>query len=89
MYDKLMLINYSPGVALNRIYALYKVNGAELAIKEAEELKLEYNYFYFMLLGELYDNIDKEKAKDALWKAYSLAKIETEKEVIQKKIAKL
>jgi RNA polymerase sigma factor (sigma-70 family) len=89
LYDRLILINYSPGIALNRIYALYKVNGAELAIEEAEKLKLEYNYFYFLLLGELYDNINKEKAKVALWNAYSLAKTETEKEVIQRKIVKL
>jgi RNA polymerase sigma factor (sigma-70 family) len=66
MYDKLILINYSPGVALNRVYALYKVNGAELALEEAEKFKLENNHFYFMLLGELYDNINKEKAKEAL-----------------------
>jgi RNA polymerase sigma factor (sigma-70 family) len=89
MYDKLILINYSPGVALNRVYALYKVNGAELALEEAEKFKLENNHFYFMLLGELYDNINKEKAKEALWNAYSLSKTEAEKEVIQRKIAKL
>jgi RNA polymerase sigma factor (sigma-70 family) len=89
MYNNLILINYSPGVALNRVYALYKVNGAELALEEAEKLKLENNHFYFMLLGELYDNINKEKAKEALWNAYSLSKTEAEKEVIQRKIAKL
>ena len=86
LYDRLMLINYSPGVMLNRIFALYKVKGAKAAIAEAEELKFENNHFYFLLLGELYKKIDKVKAKENLQKALFLAKTETEKEVIQKKI---
>lgn len=89
LYDKLMLINYSPGVALNRIYAHYKVNGAEIALEEAEKSKFENNHFYFMLLGELYSSINNKKAREALCEAYSLAKTEIEKEVIQRKIAKL
>ncbi len=89
LYDRLMLINYSPGVMLNRIFALYKVKGAKAAIAEAEELKFENNHFYFLLLGELYKKIDKVKAKENLQKALFLAKTETEKEVIQKKINKI
>ncbi len=54
LYDKLLLINYSPSVALNRIFALYKVKGSQAALDEAEKLRLENNHFYFLLLGELY-----------------------------------
>ena len=86
LYDRLLLVNYSPSVALNRTFALYKVKGARVAIKEAEALKLERNHFYFLLIGELYKNIDKEKAKSNFQMAYSLAKTETEKFVIQNKL---
>lgn len=93
LYNQLLLINYSPGVALNRIFALYKVNtflqnrqGQQQAVDEAEKLKLETNHFYFVLLGELYKNIDNTKAKFNLQKAFTLAKTQTEKEAIQYKI---
>jgi len=86
LYDQLLLINYSPSVALNRIFALHKVNGQQAALIEAEKLKLENNHFYFVLLGELHKNIDNEKAKNNFQKAHALAKIQTEKQTIQNKI---
>ncbi|MDB5281120.1 MAG: polymerase subunit sigma [Bacteroidota bacterium] len=89
LYNQLLLVNYSPSVALNRTYALYKANGWQPALAEAEKLKLETNHFYFLLLGELYKNADKGKAKLNLQKALALAKTKTEKEGIQKKIDKL
>ncbi len=89
LYDQLLKINYSPAVALNRIYALYKVHGPQLALLEAELLKLENNHFYFLILGELYCNIDKELAKSHFQHACSLAKTQTEKSEIQKKIGEL
>jgi predicted RNA polymerase sigma factor len=89
LYDKLLLIYYSPSVALNRIFALYKVKGSQAALVEAEELKLENSHFYYLLLGELYKNIDKKKAKENFDKAYQLAKTEPEKEDLKKKINKL
>jgi len=86
LYDQLLLINYSPSVALNRIFALHKVNGPQAALIEAEKLKLENNHFYFMLLGELYKNIDNNKAKLNFQMAYALAKTQSEKQGIQEKI---
>ena len=86
LYDQLLLINYSPSVVLNRIYTLYKANGREVALREAEDLKWENNHFYFMLLGELYKNTDPEKALASFRQAYTLAKTQTEKKDIQKKI---
>ena len=85
-YDLLLQINYSPGVALNRVYALYKARGKEIALVEAEKLNLTNNHFYFTLLGELYTGNDNEKAKANFEKALSLAKTETEREVINLKI---
>ena len=89
LYNQLLLINYSPGVALNRTYALYKVYGAEKALTEAEKLKLDSNHFYFVLLGELYKTIDKTKAKNHFQKAFSLAKTEAEKILIREKMETL
>ncbi len=89
LYNNLLLINYSPSVALNRTYALYKAKGREEAIKEAEKLQLENNHFYFVLLGELYKTIDNNKAKAHFEKAFRLAKTKAEQKSIAKKIEEL
>jgi len=89
LYDQLLLVNPSPSVALNRIFAFYKVEGRKSALIEAQKLNLENNHFYFLLLGELYKTLDTQKAKVNFEKAYSLAKTETEKEGIQQKIDEL
>lgn len=86
LYNQLLLINYSPSIALNRTFALYKANGRKEALIEAEKLKLENNHFYFVLLGELHKDFDNKKAKYNFEIALNLAKTQTEKQVIQKKI---
>jgi len=86
LYNSLLMINYSPSVALNRTFALYKANGQAEALVAAEKLKLENNHFYFILLGELYKNIDNKKAKLNFQKAWQLAKTDTEKRGIQAQI---
>jgi len=88
LYNRLLLINYSPIVALNRTYALYKANGRYAALIEAEKLNLN-NHFYYLLLGELYKTIDDTIAKSNYEKAKALAKTETEKQGIQEKIDQL
>jgi RNA polymerase sigma factor (sigma-70 family) len=89
LFNKLLQIEYSPIAALNRTYALSKANGKQEAIAEAEKLKLTNNHFYFTLLGELYINIDNNKAKENFQKALCLAKTQTDKQTIEKKINKL
>ncbi len=89
LYNQLLSVNYSPSVALNRIYALYKVYGQEAALIEAEKLNLENNHFYFLLLGELNAGTDNEKAKHYWQKAHTLAKTDTERQHILKKINRL
>ncbi len=86
LYNQLLMIEYSPIAALNRTYALAKVKGAHAAIVEAEKLQLSDNQFYFVLLGELYSNIDKTKAKENFLKAHDLAKTPTDKDTILRKI---
>jgi len=87
LYNQLLTINYSPSVALNRTFALYKADGPKVALVEAEKLKLENNHFYYMLLGELYSHIDAQQAKMNFEKAYAMAKTETEKAGIRERIA--
>lgn len=89
LYNQLLQLEYSPVAALNRTYALSKANSKEEAIREAEKLQLTDNQFYFMLLGELYKDIDKEKARTHFQTAYSLAKTQADKQTIQKKIDRL
>lgn len=86
LYNQLLQIEYSPIAALNRTYALSKANSKEEAIREAEKLELTDNQFYFALLGELYADIDDEKAKRYFQKAISLAKTGNDKRILQKKI---
>jgi RNA polymerase sigma-70 factor (ECF subfamily) len=89
LYNRLLQIEYSPIAALNRTYALAKANGKQEAIVEAEKLSLTGNHFYFTLLGELYKDIDNTKAKQNFQKALLLAKTQTDKQTIQKKIDSL
>lgn len=89
LYNHLLQIAYSPIAALNRTYALSKANGKPEAIREAEKLNLADNQFYFALLGELYTGIDNEKAKQHFQKALALAKTQTDKQAIQKKMDSL
>jgi len=89
LYNQLLLIEYSPIAALNRTFALSKANGKEKAIAEAEKLNLTNNHFYFTLLGELYTDVNNDKAKQHLETALSLAKTQSDKSTIQKKIDQL
>ncbi|OQP60674.1 RNA polymerase subunit sigma [Niastella vici] len=89
LYNRLLQIEYSPIAALNRTFALSKANGAPEAIIEAEKLQLTNNHFYFTLLGELYTGINNRKAIQHFQQALALAKTNTDKQVIQKKLDKI
>jgi RNA polymerase sigma-70 factor (ECF subfamily) len=89
LYNRLLQIEYSPIAALNRTFALAKANGKTAAIAEAEKLGLTDNHYYYTLLGELYTSIDNDKAKQHFENAISLAKTQTDKRVLEKKIKEL
>ena len=89
LYNRLLQIEYSPVAALNRTYALAKANGKQEAIIEAEKLQLINNHFYFALLGELYTGIENKKAKENFEQAFLLAKTQTDKLAMQRKIDRL
>jgi RNA polymerase sigma factor (sigma-70 family) len=89
LYDQLLQIAYSPIAALHRTYALSKTNGRAAAIEDAENLKLLDNQFYFLLLGELYTDVDNEKSKENFKKAFVLAKTDAGRKAIRTKIEML
>lgn len=86
LYNKLLLIDYSPMVALNRTFALSKVHGKQVAIIEAEKLHLKGNHLYFSLLGNLYTDIDDTKAIENFEIALSLAVTNADKSTIAKNL---
>ena len=89
LYNHLIILEYSPIVALNRTFALSKVMGKKEAIIEAEKLNLTDNHFYYSLLGNLYTDIDNLKAKNNFEKALGLAKTHSDKNIINKNILEL
>jgi len=86
LYNKLLMLEYSPIAAMNRTYAFSKVKGKQEAIAEAEKLNLSNNHFYYTLLGELYTDINNIKAKENFQKAFTLAKTQSDKQAVQKRI---
>jgi RNA polymerase sigma factor (sigma-70 family) len=89
LHNHLVALEYSPVAAMNRAFALSKVKGKAAGIEAAEQLNLTGNLYYYMLLGNLYAEIAPLKARDALEKAYDLAKSIPGKAVILKTLADL
>lgn len=89
LYDRLILIEYSPVTALNRAFAIARVYGHEKAIQEAEKLRLTDNDHYHKLLGYLYEKIDTGKAIDHYTQASQLTKAKAAKQVLKNKIEQL
>jgi RNA polymerase sigma-70 factor (ECF subfamily) len=89
LYNKRLMLEYSPIAALNRTFALSKVHGKEAAIAEAEKLNLSDNHFYFVLMGHLYCGVDDGKAKLNFERAFNLARTNSDKRLIQLKIEAL
>ncbi|SFQ28585.1 RNA polymerase sigma factor [Parafilimonas terrae] len=86
LYNQLLMLEYSPVIALNRTYALSKANSIDEAIAEAEKLQLTHNHLYHTLLGELYKNKNVQKAAFHFSEALQLAKTPEDKQLIQRKI---
>lgn len=89
LYNHLLILEYSPLVALNRTFALAKVQGAAIAVKEAEKLQLTGNPFYYSLLGNLYSGIDKLKAIAHYERAKQLTLSAADKQVIDRHLKPL
>ncbi|PHR27599.1 MAG: RNA polymerase subunit sigma [Fluviicola sp.] len=88
LYNHLLQIEYSPITALNRTFALSKVNGKEKAISEALKINLNKNHLYHALLAELYHGIDEANEVTHLKIALSLAKTASERDLLKIKLNK-
>lgn len=89
LFDQLLALEYSPIAALNRLFALSKVDGKEKAIKEAEKLNLTDNVFYYSLLGNLYTDINNRKALENYQTALKLATSKPDQLMMNKNIEQL
>ena len=90
LYNKLLMVEYNPIIALNRTYALAQVKGAEAALTEAFKLDQTHNHLYHSLIAELYIMVSKkEEALAHLKKAMTLTNREGEKNLITSKMEKL
>lgn len=89
LYDQLLAVRYSPAAALNRIYALFRVHGAEQALAAAEKLNLSHSHFFHVLLAELTQATDTRLAVAHLQRAKMLAHTETERALIEQRLKKL
>lgn len=82
LYNLLLKINSSKIISLNRIVASAKVNGAQIALNELEELKdekLECYYLFHAIQADLFIELTQfDKAKEAYLKASTLAENELE-----------
>ncbi len=90
LYNELLLVNYSPSVALNRIVAIYKVQGAQAAITESRSLGQLDHYFYYILMGELFKEVgDHITAITFFEEARELARTPAERQTLKAKIIEL
>ena len=89
LYDRLLLVDYSPVAALNRVFAYAKVHGYHKGIHETEKLHLKDSSSYHSLLGHLYSENDAAKAVWHYKAALNLTRSKAEKETLQKEIGKL
>ncbi len=90
LYNKLLTIEYSPIIALNRTYALAQATSVDQAIQEAYKLDLKKNHHFFCMLAEFFrmsNKIDKEI--EYLHKALEFVNKENEKKLILKKLEKV
>ncbi|MCG8573718.1 MAG: sigma-70 family RNA polymerase sigma factor [Flavobacteriales bacterium] len=87
LYNRLLTIEYSSTIAMNRTYAFAKANSVNQAIEQASKLELKTNNLYYCLMAELYKmKGDKENEVIFLRKALGLSKKKQEINLIKSKL---
>ena len=89
LYNQLIILEYSPMTALNRAFAIARVNGYNEGIREARKLKLDDINYYHALLGYLYAEVNIDKARVHYNKAIQLTASTSEKNTLQRAIERL
>ncbi|MBS1600192.1 MAG: sigma-70 family RNA polymerase sigma factor [Bacteroidetes bacterium] len=91
LYDSLILLDNSPIILLNRAIAVSKVEGATQALAELEKIKSNpafksYHSFYSTEAEFYMDMADYKNAIISLEKAIELAPLQSQKELLGKKL---
>lgn len=91
LYDRLVRMDHSPVILLNRAIAVSKVEGAYRALTELEKIKnsptLASYHLFHSTQAELYIQIDEYKeASHCLEKALDLSPLQAEKDLLKKKL---
>ena len=89
LYNQLIDIDSSPTIALNRLFAVFNVNGIDAAIAEAEFLDIKKNNHYHQLLAFLYTKKYPSKALKHYEQAISITKSKIERQMLRKKMLAL
>jgi len=89
LYNRLILIEYSPVTALNRAFVVSKVYGHHVALREVKKLKLPEDACYHSLLGYLYSNTDIAVSVEHYRTAIKLTRSKTEQETLKREIERL
>jgi len=92
LYDKLLLIDNSPLIRLNRAIALSRAKSIPLAMKELNEIEsattIQSNYLFYSTKSDFYRRLNEpQKAYDMLQKAITLAPLTKEKSMLEKKLS--
>lgn len=93
-YDQLLALDASPVVALNRVVALTKVDGAEAGMNALRKLRdeptLQAYYHLFAIEGDLLSRLDRtQEAEAALSRAISLAQSEPVRRYLERRLREL
>ncbi|WP_420387340.1 RNA polymerase sigma factor [Roseivirga sp.] len=88
LYDALLLLEPSPVIELNRIYALSKVEGIDAAINSGSQLALTNNPFYHILMSNLTQVCDPKTSLHHLNRAIELSQSNRQKQWLQKQLLK-
>ena len=94
LYDKLLSIDNSPIVILNRAIVLSKVSSVEKALHELDKIKnqkiMESNYLFYSTKSEFHIQLkDYDEASEALRKAIKLAPLVKEKHMLENRFNNL
>lgn len=92
LYDRLIQIDHSPVVLLNRSIALSKVSGAKKAIAELKQIgdsaSMQSYHLFYSTKAEFHMELEEfSNAIEAIEKAIELAPLQNEKLLLQKKLA--
>jgi RNA polymerase sigma-70 factor (ECF subfamily) len=90
LYDRLLIVQPSPVVALNRAVAVAELDGADVALALVEQLDLQHYYLWHSTRGELLARLSRTaEARSAFTSALALATNEPEHAFLSRRLKAL